>query len=117
MVLVDTSVWIAHFREGQPVLAELLSDGLVLMHPFVSGELACGNLKDRASILSDFRSLPSAQCASDIEVMSLIENRRLWGRGLGWIDAHLLAAALLSGCRFWTLDKRLGTAAAELDLS
>jgi predicted nucleic acid-binding protein len=90
MVLVDTSVWIAHFREGQPVLAELLSDGLVLMHPFVSGELACGNLKDRASILSDLRALPSAQRASDAEVMSLIENRRLWGKGTG-LDRCALA--------------------------
>jgi predicted nucleic acid-binding protein len=117
MVLVDTSVWIAHFREGQPLLAELLSDGLVLMHSSVSGELACGNLKDRASILSDLGALPSAHRASDAEVMSLIEDRRLWGKGLGWIDAHLLAAALLSGCRLWTLDKRLKMAAAELDLS
>jgi predicted nucleic acid-binding protein len=117
MVLVDTSVWIAHFREGRPVLVDLLSDGLVVMHPFVSGELACGNLKSRAGILSDLRALPAAKQASDLEVMHLVEERRLWGRGLGWIDAHLLAAALLSNCRFWTLDKRLKNAATELGLS
>ena len=117
MVLVDTSVWIAHLREGQPVLADLLADGLVLMHPFVAGELACGNLKSRAGILSDLAALPAAQRASDSEVMSLIEERRLWGRGLGWIDAHLLAAALLSNCRLWTLDKKLGLAASDLQLS
>lgn len=117
MVLVDTSVWIAHFREGQPVLVDLLSDGLVVMHAFVSGELACGNLKRRAEILSHLRALPAAKQASDLEVMRLVEERRLWGRGLGWIDAHLLAAALLSNCRFWTLDRRLRTAASELGLS
>jgi len=117
MVLVDTSVWIAHLREGQPVLADLLADGLVLMHPFVAGELACGNLKNRADILSDLAALPAAQRASDSEVMGLIDERRLWGRGLGWIDAHLLAAALLSNCRLWTLDKKLGLAASELQLS
>jgi predicted nucleic acid-binding protein len=117
MVLVDTSVWISHFREGQPVLTDLLSDGLVLIHPFISGELACGNLKSRAGILSDLAALPAAKRASDSEVVSLIDERRLWGRGLGWMDAHLLAAALLSNCRFWTLDKRLRRAAAELKLS
>jgi predicted nucleic acid-binding protein len=117
MVLVDTSVWIAHFRKGQPVLVDLLSDGLVAMHPFVSGELACRNLKNRAEILSDLRTLPAAKRASDHEVMQLVEARRLWGRGLGWIDAHLLAAALISNCRFWTLDKRLRNAASELGLN
>jgi len=87
------------------------------MHPFVTGELACGNLKDRASILTDLESLPPARVASNPEVRQLIEERKLWGKGLGWIDAHLLASALLSSCRFWTFDKRLGQAAAELGLS
>lgn len=117
MVLVDTSVWIAHFREGEPLLTKLLSDGHVLMHPFVSGELACGNLKDRAVILSNLAALPAAGRASDSEVMHFIENRKLWGRGLGWIDAHLLAASLISRCQFWTLDKRLGSVAAEVGLA
>jgi predicted nucleic acid-binding protein len=116
MVLADTSVWIEHFRHGEPALRDRLSEGLVVMHPFVSGELACGNLKDRAAILSDLRALPPARLASNAEILQLIEDRRLWGRGLGWIDAHLLASALLSNCRFWTLDTRLATAATELGL-
>jgi predicted nucleic acid-binding protein len=116
MVLVDTSIWIEHFRRGEPTLAKRLSEGLVLMHPFVAGELACGNLRDRAAILSDLHALPAAKPASHAEVLQLIEDRRLWGRGLGWIDAHLLASALLSNCRLWTLDTRLEKAAAELGL-
>jgi len=117
MVLADTSVWIQHFRKGEPTLADHLSEGLVLMHPFVSGELACGNLKSRAAILSDLHALPPAKLASHTEVLQLIEDRRLWGRGLGWVDMHLLASALLSHCAFWTLDKKLGEAAAELGLN
>lgn len=116
MVLADTSIWIEHLRRREPTLADRLSEGLVLMHPFVSGELACGNLKDRAAILSDLHALPPARLASNAEVLQLIEDRRLWGRGLGWIDAHLLASALLSNCRFWTLDIRLTKAAADLGL-
>jgi hypothetical protein len=116
MVLADTSVWIQHFRQGEPRLAGHLAEGLVLMHPFVSGELACGNLKNRAAILSDLHALPSAHPASDAEVRQLIGDRRLWGRGLGWVDVHLLASALLSHCGFRTLDKRLGEAARELGL-
>jgi predicted nucleic acid-binding protein len=116
MVLADTSVWIGHFRHGEPKFADLLSKGLVLMHPFVSGELACGNLKDRAAILADLHALLLAKVASNSEVLQLIEHRRLWGRGLGWIDAHLLASALLSSCRLWTLDTRLAKAAVELGL-
>lgn len=116
MVLADTSVWVQHFRRGEPVLAERLSEGLVLMHPFISGELACGNLRNRSSILSDLHALPAANVAADAEVLLLIEDRRLWGRGLGWIDAHLLASALLSKCDLWTLDARLAKAAAELGL-
>ncbi|MBL8292900.1 MAG: PIN domain-containing protein [Bryobacterales bacterium] len=116
MVLADTSVWIEHFRHREPALVDLLSEGLVLIHPFVSGELACGNLKGRAAILSDLHALPPAKLASNAEVLQLIEDRRLWGRELGWIDAHLLASALLSNCRFWTLDIRLAKAAAELGL-
>jgi hypothetical protein len=117
MVLADTSVWIQHFRHGEPTLAARLSEGLVLMHPFVSGELTCGHLKRRAAILSDLAALPSAVPASDTEVLQLIEKRRLWGRGLGWVDVHLLASALLSHCGFWTLDRILGQAATELGLN
>lgn len=117
MVLADTSVWIAHFREGQPILADLLSDGRVVLHPFVAGELACGNLKKRGSVLSDLAALPMATRASEAEVIRLVEDRKLWGRGLGWIDAHLIASALLSHCRLWTFDKRLAAAVSELGLT
>jgi len=117
MVLADTSVWIEHFRRGEPMLAARLSEGLVFMHPFILGELACGSLKKRATILSDLHALPAAKLASNAEVLQLIEGRRLWGRGLGWVDVHLLGAALLSQCGFWTIDKKLGEAAAELGLS
>ena len=116
MVLVDSSVWIAHLRTGEPELADLLAAGLVLMHPFIRGELACGNLKNREVLLSDLRLLPSVRCASDEDTLHLIEARRLCGRGLGWVDANLLASSLISNCRLWTLDKRLQSAAAELAL-
>jgi predicted nucleic acid-binding protein len=116
MLLADTCVWIEHFRHREPRLADGLSEGIVLMHPFISGELACGNLKNRTAVLGDLHALPSAKLASDAEVLHLIEDRRLWGRGLGWIDAHLLASALLSHRRFWTLDVRLAKAAVELGL-
>ncbi|MDX2151010.1 MAG: VapC toxin family PIN domain ribonuclease [Bryobacteraceae bacterium] len=96
---------------------KLLAEGLVLGHSFVTGELACGNLGHRASVLADFAALPTAANASDAGVWQLIEARKLWGRGLGWVDAHLLASALLSHCRFWTLDSNLGAAASELGLS
>ena len=112
MILVDTSVWIAHFRKGVPALAETLGEALVFAHPFVVGELACGNLKNRSRILADLQQLPSAMPATDDEVMQLIEERRLWGLGIGWIDGHLLASALFSNCRLWTLDRRLNRAAA-----
>jgi predicted nucleic acid-binding protein len=116
MVLADTSVWIQHFRQGEPALIDRLTEGRVLMHPFVCGELACGNLRHRTAVLSDLQALPAASLASDAEVLRLIEDRRLWGKGLGWIDLHLLASALLSGCGFWTLDKRLALAAKQLGL-
>jgi len=116
MVLADTSVWIEHLRRGQPSLAKLLAEGVVLMHPFVYGEIACGNLHDRSSMLSNLDALPSAKPASHVEVMHLLETNKLSGRGLGWIDMHLLASALVSKCLLWTLDRRLAQAAAELKL-
>jgi predicted nucleic acid-binding protein len=112
VILVDTSVWVAHFRKGSLDLFEVLSNGLALVHPFIVGELACGNLTNRARILSDLQSLPSAVRASDDEVMHLIETRKLWGFGIGWIDGHLLGSALLSTCWLWTLDRKLLRAAS-----
>lgn len=113
MILVDTSVWADHFRAGNAHLKALLEEGLVLTHAFVAGELACGNLRQRSFILEALQSLPSATAATHEEALRLLEDRALWGAGLGWIDVHLLAAALLSGCRLWTVDRRLARAAAD----
>ena len=107
MVLVDTSVWVSHLRSGEPRLTEFLEKGLVLMHPAVVGELACGNLRNRKAFLSDLAELQEAVAATNEEALLFIEGRKLWGRGIGWIDAHLLASSLLSGCSIWTLDGRL----------
>jgi predicted nucleic acid-binding protein len=111
MILVDTSVWIDHFRSGGSKLGDLLSQTLVMVHPFVIGELACGNLKNRARILGDLEVLPSAVSATHVEVLRLVEVRQLWGLGIGWIDAHLMASAILSKCQLWTLDAKLLRAA------
>ncbi len=112
MILADTSVWVAHFRKGGWGLGDLLRRSLVIMHPFIIGELACANLRNRTQILNDLKQLPLAVLATHEEVLRLIEDRKLWGLGIGWIDAHLLASALLSNCQFWTLDTRLNRAAA-----
>jgi predicted nucleic acid-binding protein len=113
-VLVDTSVWIDHLRRGNARLASLLETGKVESHPFVIGELACGNLKRREEIISLIGSLPRALEAEHDEVLSLVESRSLIGSGLGWIDVHLLASALLGHTALWTLDKRLADHARRL---
>jgi predicted nucleic acid-binding protein len=114
MILVDTSVWVQHLQTGNPRLGALLRDEQVLSHPFVVGELACGNLRNREEILALLAALPEARVAEHHEVLHLVGSARLYGRGLGWVDAHLLASALLSRCAFWTLDKRLQRVAATL---
>jgi predicted nucleic acid-binding protein len=115
VILVDTSVWIDHLRAGDPVLGGLLDRAAVLGHVFVRGELACGNLRRRGEILALLAGLPQAVVAADGEVMGLIERRRLMGRGIGYVDAHLLASALLTaGARLWTRDVRLGEVAREI---
>jgi len=116
MLLVDTSVWVNHFRHGDPQLAQSLEDGLVLMHPFILGEIACGNLQKRTQVLSDLQTLPLATSAENSEALLLAERHKLYGSGLSWIDVHLLASALLSHCRLWTLDARLARAATHLRL-
>lgn len=107
MVLADTSVWIDHLRKGQPRLARLLRDGAVASHSFVIGELACGNLANRTAFFAELNTLPRVLCSSHEEALQFIETRKLWGRGIGWVDVHLLASALLSNCELWTLDVRL----------
>ena len=118
MILVDTSVWVEHLRRREGVLAAALEAGQVLMHPFILGELACGNLKRRSDVLSLMRDLPVAPIATEDEALGLIERRRLMGRGIGYIDIHLLASAILAGtARLWTRDKRLANVADEMALA
>jgi predicted nucleic acid-binding protein len=117
MVLVDTSVWVEHFRRGWPELAGLLDAGSVVCHPFVLGELACGNLKNRREILELLQTLCTCPVATHEEVLQLIETNHLMGLGLGYIDVHLLASARLSGVPLWTLDRSLKTAASRLDVA
>jgi predicted nucleic acid-binding protein len=116
MVLVDTSVWISHLRDGNTTLADLLNGGNVVCHPFIVGELACGNLKNRDEILKLLQALSVSVQAEHAEVMQFIANHPLMGRGLGYVDIHLLASAALTGVPFWTLDKRLIQAAQLLGL-
>lgn len=117
MILVDTSVWVEHLRHGLPRLATLLQEGEVMIHPCVIGELACGNLRNRSQVLELLQGLPAATVASDAEVLLLIEGDRLMGRGVGYIDAHLLASARLSHCRLWTQDPCLAAVAQEQGLA
>jgi predicted nucleic acid-binding protein len=118
VILVDTSVWIDHLRTGNEMLSVLLEGRRVLGHPFVAGELALGNLRGRDVILRALRSLPQATVASDKEVLHFIDRELLFGRGIGYVDAHLLAAARLTrGATLWTRDRRLQAVAAELGLA
>lgn len=116
MILVDTSVWIQHFRVGSERLKALLLDEQVLCHPFVVGELAYGTLKKRSEILSMLKALPEAQLLENEEVLSFLESRCMYGCGIGWVDAHLLASTLLTGSTLWTLDRPLRSAATALNV-
>lgn len=117
MILVDTSVWIDHLRRADRELIERLENGEVVGHPYIVGELACGNLASRASALADFDDLPQVTLADPGEVRRAIERRRLHGRGLGYVDVHLLVSVLLTPpARLWSRDKRLSSAAAELGI-
>lgn len=113
-MLVDTSVWVRHLREGDAHFVAALERAEVWTHPWVIGELACGRLSDRATVLELLRALPTTPVASVDEVLALIERRALMGRGIGWVDVQLLASALLAGVPIWTLDRRLTAVAAEL---
>jgi hypothetical protein len=118
VILLDTSVWIDHLRQKDAQVAAILQSGLALTHPFVIGELACGNLKSRANILGLLGTLPQARTARDHETLFFIDRHKLMGHGIGYIDAHLLAAtALTGGARLWTRDKRLGALAQRLELA
>jgi predicted nucleic acid-binding protein len=117
MILVDSSVWIKHFRNAEPRLDALLVHELVSLHPFVLGELASGNLHKRAETIADLEDLPVAAVASEPEVLHLLESRRLWGTGLGWVDLHLLASALIEESKLWTADRAVAAAADRLGIA
>lgn len=118
MILVDTSVWIDHLRAGNPALVALLRDGQVLAHPWVTGEIALGNLANRVEVLGLLGNLSQAAVATDSELRTLIDRHRLFGRGVGYVDAQLLAATLLtSGSLLWSRDRRLTAIAAELGIA
>jgi predicted nucleic acid-binding protein len=115
VILVDTSVWIDHLHEGEPALVELLERSMVLQHPLVTGELAVGAIAGREAVLSALSGLSGAAVASHEEAMHLIEERELYGRGLGLVDIHLLASTLLGPATIlWTRDKRLLAAAKHV---
>ncbi len=118
MILVDTSVWVGHLRDGNERLSALLSGGEVLGHPFVIGEIALGNMRQRDPVLLAYRRLPPVTVAADQEVLRFIDRQALFGRGIGYIDAHLLAAVRLTpSAKLWTHDRRLHAIAAQLGLA
>ncbi|RDD70323.1 type II toxin-antitoxin system VapC family toxin [Paracoccus versutus] len=116
MILVDTSIWIDHLRAGDAELVDLLNTEQVMAHPFIIGELALGSLKDRETVIAAMQGLPQAPVASHDEVMALIRTRRLFSLGIGYVDAHLIAATLLApGTTLWTRDRRLKAATKHID--
>jgi len=118
MILVDTSIWIDHLRSGDPRLTELLDHSQIMAHPFVIGELACGNLRNRDKILGLLNDLPQSPLASTTEALLFIERNQLMGLGVGYIDIHLLAAtALAENALLWTGDKRLNQVACKMKLA
>ena len=117
MILVDTSVWIEHLRRGSPDLQRLLLAERVLTHPFVVGEVACGSIRNRSAILALLANLPQIAAAEHNEVLSLLDEARLHGRGLGWVDANLLCSGLFAKRRLWTLDRRLRTISWRLGVA
>ncbi len=111
MILVDTSVWVQHLRTGNERLRSLLDDEQVFSHPFVMGELACGTMRKRQEVLNLLKALPQARVAEHEEVLQFLDKRHLYGRSLGWVDAHVLASTVLTGCTLRTLDRPLRRAA------
>jgi predicted nucleic acid-binding protein len=117
MILVDTSIWVTHLNKGNPRLRELLEDGRVACHSFIIGELACGRFPHRAEVLRLLKSLPHAEIAAHEEVLELVERRSLMGTGVGYIDAHLLASALISHLPLWTADGKLAEVSYDLGVA
>ena len=118
MILADSSVWIAHLRSPVAELASTIQTGELLLHPFVIGELACGNLGGRREMLHFLAKMPSAPVATHSEALGFLESHSLMGKGIGFVDLHLLAStSLAETALLWTRDKRLGKAASELGLA
>jgi predicted nucleic acid-binding protein len=118
VILADTSVWIEHLRSRQDRLVALLEDGAILAHPWVTGELALGNLRERDNVLGLLARLPQAVIATDEEVLGMIDDEALYGSGIGYVDAQLLASSRLTpDARLWTADRRLSRVAARLGLA
>lgn len=115
-ILVDTSVWIKHLREGDPDLIRLLEQGLVACHPFIIGEIACGDIRNRYEIISLLNDLPSTDILDHSDIMEFIENRKIMNKGIGYIDVHLLGSALVSETPLWTFDKALKKIAIQLSI-
>jgi len=117
VILADTSVWVDHLHRTDSVLSQLFNSGEILVHPVVLGELALGSIPDRPATLRILRDLPRAVVAQDEEVLQLIEDWKLYGSGIGYSDAELLASVLLtSGSRLWTRDRSLRRVAEQLSL-
>jgi len=118
MILVDTSVWIDHLARGDSELQSLLEEGEILMHPFIVAEIALGNLSQRDATVGALQALPEIPLAQHVEVMAFLDNERLFGIGIGYVDLHLLAATRLAvGTRLWTRDRRLLQTALRLNLA
>ena len=117
VVLADTSIWIDHFNQGDSRLEYLLNENEVVTHPFIIGELACGNMKNRTLIFGLLHALPSIPEISKEEFFSFLDHHRLFGTGLGYVDVHLLASALISNCVIYTRDKSLLSSAIKLKIA
>lgn len=118
MILVDSSIWVDHIRQADATLSRLLDLNLVLVHPGVIGEIALGHMRDRDAMTTYLHTFPAPVLAKDGEVLGLIARERLFGIGIGWVDAHLLTATMLTdGAQLWTRDRRLSTAADRLGLA
>jgi len=117
MILADTSVWINHLRDGNKRFEELLLNGKVMTHEHIVGELACGNIRNRKEIIALIRALPLAPLIQFNEFLFFIEEHKLHGKGIGFVDIHLLASAKFAQVKLWTTDKRLNSAAADLGIS
>ena len=113
-ILIDTSVWIDHLRTNSPTLRRLLENDLVVCHPLVIGEIACGSIRHRAEVLESLALLPTAPTIDYEELLTFLETHKLFGQGLGWIDVHLLASTMLQQVTLWTLDQSLRNAARKL---